>query len=82
MIKKETGQFLNEKPIFDWFLRLTAIALSVCGQEVTQMNTAQYTHPLAPPESHILPSGFLSGFVLFSALWMAPVLTLIVIAYK
>ncbi len=44
------------------------------------MNTAQYPNLVKSPGVHILPSGFLSGFMLFGALWLVPVLTLIVLA--
>ena len=51
------------------------------------MNTAQCANmpgPNMPGTSgnHILPPGFWSGFFLFGALWLVPVLTLIAIAYR
>ncbi len=44
------------------------------------MNIVQCPNMLKSPDDHFLPSGFWSGFTLFSALWLAPVLTLIILA--
>ena len=46
------------------------------------MNTTHGRNIAKPHASHLLPTGFLPGFVLFGALWLLPVLTLIVIASR